>query len=205
MSTVARQIIALGCALILFWVIYGYLFWEWWIAAPGALLAYGILLIVLPRAGGAGSGAEVVPGLSRDDHRQAMRQCRRAAMELKRHARKLALVPSVATALGTLADTIDKIGKSYKEDPRDVLHTRGLTDHHLDELLEIVRGYMRLHDSDLGADGQGRLRDIGRRIEGYVPRFEDIYQACLKRDFNQLEISTKALDQIMESERPGGL
>jgi len=54
----------------------------------------------------------------------------------------------------------------------------------------------------VAAVGEERLGVARGRILTYVERFDAIYQACLANDFEKLETTTAALDQILRVEAP---
>ncbi len=173
----------------------------WWLALGLAAGVYAGVVLLVPRKREAHE-IEVTAGVTRAELDHAIGLCRGAAAELTKLSESPAIRAEMAESFRRLADIVAAIGEDFQADPRDLRHSRGFVDHHLGALLEIARTYAKLRAARLDAAGEQRLSAARARILGYVDRFDAIYQACLANDFQKLETSTAALDQILEIDAP---
>lgn len=201
MKEMPRQILAGVTASAAFLSIFSVAKLVWWLALILAALVYAGVILLVPRKK-EDHEIEVDIGVTRADLNAALDKCARAVRELQELSKEPKLKYVMADTLRKLAELTRQIAENYTSDPRDLRHSRGFVDHHLDKLMEIVRTYVTLRRQTLTPEAEERLEDIRKSVLEYVPHFEAIYNACLENDFLQLETATKALEQIMKIEAP---
>ncbi|MGB0749152.1 MAG: 5-bromo-4-chloroindolyl phosphate hydrolysis family protein [Magnetospiraceae bacterium] len=196
-----RQLIAGVAASALFLGGFFGLSLVWWVPLLLAVGAYVGVLLVVPKAK-APHEIEVSDGITKAEVDRAVQHCERAAAELRDLATEPKISEKMADTFEHMAKIIHEIGENFQSDPRDMVHARSLTDHHLDAMLDVARTYVSLRKATLNETAQARLDKVRDVILGYVEHFDAIYNACLANDFQRLEVATTALDQILKMETP---
>ena len=172
-----------------------------WLALALSVAVYAGLLIAIPRKKD-DEEIELDAGVTQADVKAAVAKCQRAARELRRLSQEPRLADTMHDALRHLAELTEQIADSYTKDARDLRHSRGFVDHHIDQLVEISQTYVSIRRQALTRDAENRLSTIRDAITSYVPQVEAIYHACLENDFKRLELNTQALSAIMQVEAP---
>lgn len=178
---------------------------QQWIAASVVLMFVLVFVKYLPREKSKKKPGKFIikgTGLTRTDLEQAVTKLLTTAREIKKLARSPNLDPELREGLSRQGRLIGKIAINHLKDPRDLPVTHLLVDHHLDKMELVVRGYVSLTKQARSEASTQRLEAIRAKIMGFEPYFEHILEACLENDFQQLEVSTKTLGQMMDIELP---
>ena len=201
MREILRQFLAGAVASVVFLVLFLGVDLVWWLAAGAAVVAFVGIILAVPKPKEAHE-IELTAGISKADLDAALKLYREAADEMQEFSQERKLSPEMALTFLRLARIVRAIGDNLRDDPTDLRQLRGFTNHHLPELRSISRTFVQLRRAPLNERAEQRLLEIRDRITGYTDRFDEIYHACLDDDFQKLEISTKALDQIMDADVP---
>src|SRR5690606_29741908 len=101
-----------------------------------------------------------------------------------------------------MADQVEAIRTHHEANPAHVPRTRIFVRHTLGRMVAAVAGYVDLAGR-VRPEGDGRLAEIRRRLEGFVPVLERIDRACVENDLMELEISVEVLDEQLGRDRDG--
>jgi len=203
MDTVHRQVLAGVLGAITFVAIYlgsNVIFLvQIGVSLVGALLVYfGICFLVDRKL--EDNEVEVFPGVTLADQKLAISVCYGAADELRKLSS--AVAGSMRETFVGLSNVLRNIGECYETDPEDLVHSYGVVNHHVGELIAIARTYTGLNRKALDPSSKERLGKIQLQIEAYVPHLESIYTACLENDFSELEVKAETFRRVMQIEAP---
>lgn len=201
MKDLYRQLLAGAGASLMFLGLFLGLDLVWWLAAIAAIVAFVGIVLAVPRAREAHE-IEVAAGVTEADVKAALKTFSEAADDMQTCSQEPRLTKEMALTFLRLARIVRAIGDAVRDDPDNLRQLRGFTQHHLPELRSISKTYVQLRRAPLNERAEQRLDHIRDRIVGYTDRFDDVYHACLDDDFQRLEISTKALDQVMDADVP---
>ncbi|HET7410827.1 MAG TPA: hypothetical protein VFJ13_11570, partial [Paracoccaceae bacterium] len=164
----------------------------------GAILTYLALLWALRGEPQPPRRAALPDGISRADHDAAIEALAAAGRELRTLAVE---APAEDMALiRRMADLVEAIRGHHEANPAHVPRTRIFVRHTLGRMVAAVAGYVDLARR-AGPDGDDRLAEILRRLEGFVPVLERIDRACIENDLMALEISVEVLDEQLGRDR----
>lgn len=175
----------------------------WWAALLVGVAVYVAALLLIERAPEAYE-VTVFANLTQADVQAAVQYCRQAAAELRAASKAKRMDAETAVALEKMAQLLDAIADSYRQDPRDLKHSRSFVQHHLPKIRTAVQDYVALGGLALTEQAQQRLVQVGATIRGYVPHIQSIYDACLENDFAKLELETSVLGDVMRLENQRG-
>ena len=168
-----------------------------WLPFVGAALTYLALLWAFRREPPPRPVA-LPEGVGRADYEAAVETLGSAGRELRALA---AEAPAGDMALiRRMADRVEAIRAHHEANPAHVPRTRIFVRHTLGRMVAAVAGYVDLAGR-AGPEGDGRLAEIRRRLEGFVPVLERIDRACVENDLMALEISVEVLDEQLGRDR----
>lgn len=161
----------------------------WWVALPLAAVAYGGLLLLVPRKP---PETEIMLG-----DRVSAADLRIAARALEDSARRISeALPHTPRddhqALADMSAHLLSIREQVLADPRDYRSTRRFITSYLPNMVRSVEAYGDLNQRARGKQ-QERIKALGEQIHSFGPVVEQIDRACLENDFTALEAEVDAL------------
>ncbi|MEZ5452922.1 MAG: 5-bromo-4-chloroindolyl phosphate hydrolysis family protein [Thiothrix sp.] len=192
-----RQILAGVLAAGAFSAVYLGFSLVWWAALLAGFAVYAASLLLVERAP-EDNEVYVYANLTQEDINAAVRQCLQAAKELRAASKANRIDADTAVALERMAQLVEDIGNNYREDARDLKHSRNFTNYYLPKILELVKDYVALSNRTVTDSAQQRLQQVGGVIRGYLPNVQTIHNACLENDFEKLELETSVLGDVMK-------
>jgi 5-bromo-4-chloroindolyl phosphate hydrolysis protein len=196
-----RQIVAGILAALVFTLAYLGLNLVWWAALLIGLAIYVAALLLIERAP-EDSEVYVYANLTQADINAAVKHCQQAAEELRAASKANRIDANTAIALESMAQLVEEIGRNYRQDARDLKHSRNFTNHYLPKIQELVKDYVGLSERTVSEHSQERLMQVGSTIRGYLPHLQTIHEACLENDFEKLELETSVLGDVMRLANP---
>jgi uncharacterized membrane protein YccC len=169
-----------------------------WLPALGIAFAVYIAIMLLIERAPEDSEVYIYENLTQHDLDKAVATCRQAAKKLQQVSKINHMEKETAESLEKLSQLVNHIADNYQEDPRDLKHSLSFVKHYLPRLNTIVDNFENLSGKALTPESQQRLSKIGHNIQGYVPHFQSIYDACLENDFKKLELETDVLGDVMK-------
>ncbi|MBY6114141.1 5-bromo-4-chloroindolyl phosphate hydrolysis family protein [Mameliella alba] len=184
-----RQIVAGAIAAAIFLGLFFGATLVWWLALILAAVAYGALLLIIPRRQRAD---EIVLGA-----RVSAADMANAGAALLDHAARLeATVPGLpeldAAAVTEMARHVRSIRDNVLRDPDDYRLTRRFISTYLPNVVQTVETYADLAGRASGSQAD-RLSQLGAQIRGFNKVVEDIDRACIENDLAALETEVDAL------------
>lgn len=161
----------------------------WWLALALAAVAYGALLLIIPRRKRAD---EIILGA-----RVSAADMANAGAALLDHATRLEstvdkLPDADASAVGEMARHVRSIRDNVLRDPDDYRLTRRFISTYLPNVVQTVETYADLAMRARG-DQADRLSHLGEQIRSFNKVVEDIDRACIENDLAALETEVDAL------------
>ncbi len=184
-----RQVLAGGLAAAIFLGLFFGLTLVWWLALVLAGVAFGALLLVIPRKRRA---EEILRGTA-----VTQADMEKAASALKDHTQRLdrslpALPPSDRAAVQSMAAHLMSIHDNVLKDPEDYRSTRRFIFTYLPNMVQTIESYAGIAGQATGAQAD-RVAQLGAQIRAYVPVIEEIDRACIENDISALEAEVDAL------------
>jgi 5-bromo-4-chloroindolyl phosphate hydrolysis protein len=169
----------------------------WWLALALAALAYGALLLIIPRRKRA---EEIVLGarVTAADMQSAGAALADSAARLTGVTGKLPQPD--AQAVQEMADHVQSIRENVLRDPDDYRVTRRFISTYLPHIVQTVETYADLSGRARGDQAQ-RLESLGAQIRAFGPVLEEIDRACIENDLAALESEVDALGTQLSRRR----
>lgn len=169
-----------------------------WLPFIAAALTYLALLWYWRARPAARREVALPDGVSRADLDAALDALAAARRELGALAD--AAPPADLPLIRRMAALVGAIRLHIEANPAHVPRTRTFVRHTLGRMVAAVAGYVDL-TRRAGPGGNGRLSEVARRLEGFVPVLERIDRACVENDLMALEISVEVLDEQLGRDR----
>jgi hypothetical protein len=162
----------------------------WWLALGLGAVAYGALLLMIPRRKRA---SEITLGL-----RVTAEDVQNAGHVLQEYATRLqralpGLPEADRRAVEDMARHLGSIRDNVLRDPDDFRLTRRFISSYLPNVVQTVETYADLAGRTTG-DQATRLMALGEQIRGFASVVEEIERACVENDLAALEAEVNALD-----------
>lgn len=137
-------------------------------------------------------------GIARADFVEAIEIMTKAAGRLRDAARKGLSVDR--PMFMHMADLVEAIRTHHEANPLHIQRTRTFVRNTLPRIVDIVANYLDLHQR-AGSDHYGRLSDVSRQMQDFVPVLEKIDRACVENDVMALEINVEVLNDQLDRDR----
>jgi hypothetical protein len=185
-----RQVVAGVAAAAIFLALFFGATLVWWLALVLGAVAYGALLLVIPRRKRA---SEITLGLrvTEQDVQNAGHALQEYAMRLQRTLPGLPEADRPAVA--EMAQHLGSIRENVMRDPDDFRLTRRFITTYLPNVVQTVETYADLSGRTSGEQA-ARLQALGEQIRGFASVVEEIERACVENDLAALEAEVGALD-----------
>jgi hypothetical protein len=185
-----RQVVAGVAAAAIFLALFFGATLVWWLALVLGAVAYGALLLVIPRRKRA---SEITLGLrvTEQDVQNAGHALQEYAMRLQRTLPGLPEADRPAVA--EMAQHLGSIRENVMRDPDDFRLTRRFITTYLPNVVQTVETYADLSGRTSGEQAN-RLQALGEQIRGFSTVVDDIARACVENDLAALEAEVGALD-----------
>lgn len=99
-----------------------------------------------------------------------------------------------------MAKLVKSIRAHHEANPLHVQRTRTFVRNTLPRIVEAVGTYLELRQR-AGTDHYGRLSDVSRQMQAFVPVLEKIDRACVENDVMALEINVEVLNEQLDRDR----
>ena len=202
MTETYRQIVA---GLIGAGVLAGLTFWGglvlWFNLAIGAAVGLGTYFTI-PRKRRP-EEIEVAPGVTLAQQQDALAKVDNYVNRFRSLAGK-SRQPRIDKLLRELVDRLQKIGRNFEEDPRDLMiDSAGMfLDHYLERAGDLVEQYVRVAGLAREADGEDELAAAESAIGKVLAGVDAFYQQCIQNDLMDLEVNSETLLSILDADLP---
>ncbi len=202
MTETYRQIVA---GLIGAGVLAGLTFWGglvlWFNLAIGAAVGLGTYFTI-PRKRRP-EEIEVAPGVTLAQQQDALAKVDNYVKRFRSLAGK-SRQPRIDKLLRELVDLLQKIGRNFEEDPRDLMiDSAGMfLDHYLERAGDLVEQYVRVAGLAREADGEDELAAAESAIGKVLAGVDAFYQQCIQNDLMDLEVNSETLLSILDADLP---
>ncbi len=202
MTETYRQIVA---GLIGAGVLAGLTFWGglvlWFNLAIGAAVGLGTYFTI-PRKRRP-EEIEVAPGVTLAQQQAALTKVDNYVKRFRSLAGK-SRQPRIDKLLRELVDILQKIGRNFEEDPRDLMiDSAGMfLDHYLERAGDLVEQYVRVAGLAREADGEDELAAAESAIGKVLAGVDAFYQQCIQNDLMDLEVNSETLLSILDADLP---
>lgn len=168
----------------------------WPAFALAAFTYFGLLWALAPRV--TPRGAELPPGLSREEYAAALDALATARREL---SALVVLAPHDDVAMiRRMGELVEAIRRHHVASPAHVARTRSFVRHTLGRMVAAVAGYVDL-SKRAGPDRDERLAAVARQLAGFLPVLEKIDRACVENDLLALEVNVEVLNDQLGRDR----
>ncbi|WP_420208376.1 5-bromo-4-chloroindolyl phosphate hydrolysis family protein [Candidatus Electronema sp. JC] len=168
----------------------------WWLSLLLATGAYvGIRLLFPPEH--RKILAELPDGVSREEFRQYLSQCR-LALSLVRADAAAVSNPVFKQTVLHLCELGDELLVNFEKDPQDMRMAQALPDR-LQRLHEILSGYIDLANQKTQSPQSARaLEATEKAVTKAVAKFEEMHHRLLENDAIDLSTSAKTFDNLLD-------
>jgi hypothetical protein len=168
----------------------------WWLSLLLAVGAYvGIRLLFPPEHRKV--LAELPDGVSREEFRQYLSQCKLALSLVKEDAEAVKNLTFKKTVL-YLCGLGDELLVNFEKDPQDMRMANALPDR-LQRLHEILSGYIDLANQKTQSPQSARaLEATEKAVTKAVAKFEEMHHRLLENDAIDLSTSAKTFDNLLD-------
>ncbi|MGR0481612.1 MAG: 5-bromo-4-chloroindolyl phosphate hydrolysis family protein [Candidatus Electronema sp. V4] len=168
----------------------------WWLSLLLATGAYvGIRLLFPPEHRKV--LAELPDGVSREEFRQYLSQCKLALSLVKEDAEAVKN-PAFKKTVLHLCGLGDELLVNFEKDPQDMKMANALPDR-LQRLHEILSGYIDLaHQKTQSPQSARALEATEKAVTKAVAKFEEMHHRLLENDAIDLSTSAKTFDNLLD-------
>uniref|UniRef100_UPI0040569562 5-bromo-4-chloroindolyl phosphate hydrolysis family protein n=1 Tax=Candidatus Electronema sp. TaxID=2698783 RepID=UPI0040569562 len=168
----------------------------WWLSLALAIGSYvGIRLLFPPEHRKV--LAELPDGVSREEFRQYLSQCK-LALSLVRADAEAVKNPVFKQTVLHLCELGDELLINFEKDPQDMKMANALPDR-LQRLHEILSGYIDLANQKTQSPQSARaLEATEKAVTKAVAKFEEMHHRLLENDAIDLSTSAKTFDNLLD-------
>lgn len=193
MSSRVRSDVLAGIAAVVALLLLVFLFrLPIWLSIPVAVVIYIAVRFAIPPP------KEVVPGMTRADVNQVIRQGEGKAGQIRSLAQSIPKA-AVRSQVLRIANTVDNIYADFQQDPKDIAQVPDFAGSYLDPLINVLDRYVRLADRPIGPQGNQTLATIEHDVLPQVEtNFSGIYQQLVNDDVVDLEAASAGLKALVD-------